>query len=489
MIEIEVKKHDNFSVEFKTSFITEKKIKNTNDFKINTWVFIPNSLDINRSTYPKELFYKDVKTNLRLITPVYYLDEILSSKEQPMARFKIGCKKLIQNPESKEAKDNFSYSTKMLLCIIKSALRRHMITIKEAKNEEEVIEFTERFVSEIRIICKEYREEWVKINRSEIEQRTKNYYLFGDNFLGNIIEQYSFKVLRLYEKERVFDFIKPLIIKLIEEEIEYRKNRGFLLLEKGNHEQNSLVILERNALKKFIESDLFLHTVKKKDGVYAEQFYYSIAAGIAMIFATVISFFAQRRFGSLTADLFIILIVSYMLKDRIKDFMRYYFTSKLSKKYFDLKLKLSIRNQEIGFIKEAFDFIEEEKLPDSIIAMRNRTPLVEAENQTYDEKIMIYRKWVNLSKNDMKKYKEYRLAGINDITRFNLINFVQKMDNPSLPLYIPNEEKGYTTMQGTRVYPLYFILQCETETTTYFKKYRFMFNREGITSIHEFDMK
>ncbi len=75
----------------------------------------------------------------------------------------------------------------------------------------------------------------------------------------------------------------------------------------------------------------------------------------------------------------------------------------------------------------------DEKIPDEVKAIRARSPLVEAENQVYDEKIILYRKWVKLSKEDIEKYKEYRLSGINDITRFNLMNYTQKMDNPHIP--------------------------------------------------------
>lgn len=43
-----------------------------NDFAINTWIFLPNSLDINPATYGKEDFYRDVKSNVRFITPIFH---------------------------------------------------------------------------------------------------------------------------------------------------------------------------------------------------------------------------------------------------------------------------------------------------------------------------------------------------------------------------------------------------------------------------------
>ncbi len=45
MIDIKAKIHDKFSVEFKVGFVADGE--RGNDFAINTWIFLPNSLDIN----------------------------------------------------------------------------------------------------------------------------------------------------------------------------------------------------------------------------------------------------------------------------------------------------------------------------------------------------------------------------------------------------------------------------------------------------------
>lgn len=485
MIDTEVKIHDKFALEFKIGFITDNKPKDINEFRINTWIFVPNSLDINRSTYKKTDFYRDVKNNLRLITPVYSLEEILKAGRGPLPRLQKALDELVTNPSDEIKTESFVYQVKMFVCIMKSALRRSVRIIQRTATDDKVVSHIETYIQSIKEITLRYREMWEELSSPEITKQQREYFLFGDDFLGNIIEQYTFQIIQFYGESTVFEQIKPGLHKLIEEEIAHKKKRGFMLLEKGREKHNSLVITQRNILKKFVESDLFLQIVKKKDGIIAEQFYYSVAAGIAMIFATVISFFATQRFGNFTTDLFIILVFSYMFKDRIKDMARYYFASKLGKKYFDTKLKLSIRKQEIGWIKEAFDYIQEEKLPDEVREIRARSPLVEAENQFYDEKIMLYRKWVNLSREDLEKYKEYRLSGINDITRFNLVNLTQKMDNPYIPLYLSNPEKGIEEIQGNKVYSLYFIIHCQSDEDEYYKKYRILFDRNGIADVSD----
>lgn len=485
MIDIQEKVHDNFSLEFKIGFITNKNTEDINEFRINTWIFVPNSLDINRSTYTKESFYKDVKNNLRLITPVYTLKEILTEGRGPLPRLQKALEALLEEPLDEIKIESYIYQVKMFVSIMKSALRRNVQDINNASEDQIIISNVKNYVSDIREIKFQYRELSELLSLSDTTKEQRDYFSFGDDFLGNVIEQHTFQLMRKLKGSSAFDEVKPFLYQLIEEEKAYREEKGFMLLKEGDEKHNSLVITQRNILKKFVESDLFLQIIKKKDGFMAQQFYYGIAAGISMIFATVISFFATQRFGNFTTDLFLILVFSYIFKDRIKDVMRYYFSSQLGKRYYDSKLKLSIRNQEIGWIKEAFDFMEEDKIPEEVRAMRARSPLVEAENKVYDEKIILYRKWVTLSRDDLEKYKEYRLSGINDITRFNLLNFTQKMDNAYIPLYLPDEENGFMTIEGKKRYSLYFIIQCKSESNEYYKKYRVLFNREGISDVSE----
>jgi hypothetical protein len=485
MIDTEVNVHDKFALEFKIGFITNKDRTDINDFRINTWIFLPDSLDINRHTYRKTDFYKDVKNNLRLITPVYSLEEILEPGRGPLPRLQKALDAMAVDTGNEALTESFAYQIKMFVCIVKSALRRHVQVINSTTTDEKAAFHVQAYINNTRKIALQYRKKWDKLMLPNMTKGQRDLFSFGDDFLGNIIEQYAFMIMKILKGKPVFETVKAELYKLIEDEKAHKKKRGFMLLEKGNEKHNSLVITQRYILKKFVESDLFLQIIRKKDGLFVRQFSYSIAAGIAMIFATLVSFFATLQYGNFTTDLFIILVFSYMFKDRIKDMVRYYFSSKLDKKYFDSKLKLSIRKQEIGWIKEAFDFIEENKLPDEVRSLRARSPLVEAENRMYNEKIILYRKWVNLSEEKIEKYKEYRLSGINDITRFHLINFTQKMDNPYIPLYISNAEKGYEPIQGNKVYSLYFIIQCQSEEDEYYKKYRILLDRNGISDVSE----
>ena len=81
-----------------------------------------------------------------------------------------------------------------------------------------------------------------------------------------------------------------------------------------------------------------------------------------MVFATVVAFAFQRRFGNFSGPLFVALVVSYMLKARIKELARYYFAHRLGRKYLDNTADINIKEQPIGWLKEGMDFISDGKV-------------------------------------------------------------------------------------------------------------------------------
>lgn len=487
MIDIKVRIHDKFSFEFKISFIaTRKSIENDiNEFSINTWMFVPNSLDINRSTYSKEQFYRDTQSNVRLITPIYRLKDIYASENSPLSRLEKAFENLLIDTTSEEKLSDYTFQIKMFSSIFKSASRDRAYFIIEEKDENRVLELVREYIHDMTSIVRHYRRLESIVNTSSITEDQRQYFMFGDDFIGNIVQQQTFRMMRGLENRLVYAKIKDSLLALVNSENQYKQTKGYSLLDTTDPSNNYLVVMRRGILKKFIESDLFLYTKKSKDGALAEQFYYGIAAATSMIFATVVSFSAQLHYGNFTTPLFFALVISYVFKDRIKDLMRYYFSTQLGKKYFDTKRELEIQNKKIGWTKEAFDFAPESKVPAEIMSIRKRTPLVEAENKIYNEQIILYKKLVNLSSSSINRYKGYQFVGINDVTRFNLTHFIQKMDNEYIPIYIPDDQDGYIKMTSEKVYALHFILRCQGHENLYFRKFRLLFNRGGIKEITE----
>ena len=131
------------------------------------------------------------------------------------------------------------------------------------------------------------------------------------------------------------------------------------------------------------------------DGFWAstsgELLYYSIAAGVAMIFATGVGWATQVRYGNITLPLFIVLVISYMMKDRIKDLMRFYFAHRLVNKYYDKKAPIKIGNGKCGELKEGVDFISGSKIDPEVMRLRSEGAAFSEESGILEEKVLLYR--------------------------------------------------------------------------------------------------
>ncbi len=475
MIDIDVKIHDRLSIEFKVGFVVRRKLKH-NDFAINTWIFFPNSLDINPTTYDKSSFYRDVKSNLRLITPRFLLREIAGGRAVPLHKLRKAMKDMAADPTRTNTRE-YEYQVKMFAAIFKSAQRDAAAHVSLADGNDRT-ELLEEYIKNVRAITTEYRALRPIINTHTVSPTVMEYFAFADEFLSNAIQLTAFSLLEELGPQ-------PALTALIADEDAYKQVHKYLTATAGDPVNNRNMVFRQGVLKKYVESDLFLVSQRKKDGRIAEQLLYSIAAGASMVFATAISFWGQLRFGSVATPFFFALVISYMLKDRIKDVLRYYFAHSLSHRYFDNKTRIGIKDTEIGWIKEAMDFVDEQKVPQHVNELRDRSSLLEAENRTYDEKIILYRKLAHIDREAMEHNNEYRIAGVNDIMRLHFNNIVEKADDPTVAVPLLDEQGNVKVVDGEKIYLTNIILQLRYDDQIKYKRYRVILTRNGIVDIEE----
>lgn len=480
MIEIHKKIHDKFTIEFKIGYNVDTD-SNINTFSVKTWIFMPNSLAINRATYPSDLFYRDIKVNTRLITPNFLLNEIAQDDSIPINNLRETFM-LLSGSTNDYNVSSYEYNVKMFLAIVRSSVRDTAHQIKNVKNITDVNTLVTDYERNLRHILSEYRKLRSIIFIPTINEDILNIYTFGDEYLSNMIDYYTFKIVLRHNSEQN---IEELLLKLITDERNYRIEKNYLILDKNSKNNNREYVFRMNILKRFVDSDLFLVAKKKQDAMIAQQVYYSLAAGISMIFATAVAFSFQQRYGTYTMPVFMALVVSYMLKDRIKDLMRYYFSNKQRTRYFDNKTSISVGETPLGWSREAFDFISEKMINKDVLAIRNRSPLLNAENKYNKEEIILYRKMMQLNKNVLDDLDSYPTVGVNEIVRFNLSHLVQKMDDPKSIFNMVGDDGKIEEVAADKIYYINYIFHLEHNKQNTYKRYRIVATRNGIVDIEE----
>lgn len=473
MIEVKTKVHDQYSIEFKMGFVTDGQ---ESDFTVGMWIFVPGSLDITPATFTKAEFYRCVKSNVRLITPRFRLGEIARGPAYPL------------NSVRNASPEDYDYQLKLFCAIVKSAIRDERELILKALGgsgsvisgksgsvesgpeeygEISPVTLAKRYASDVRTILDEF---WKLPDNS--------CHRYCGEFLCNIICSDTLSL-------PIETLCKDDFLALLNHVQDIRMKHGYATVNPDDKAGNKNFVHRRGVLKKFVESHLYLRVPKKRDGFVMEQALFSVAAGLAMLFATVVAWAFQRHFGNLTWPLFIALIISYMMKDRIKELMRYYFAHRISDKHFDNKARIGLHSRIIGSLKEGMDFIRYGKVPDDVRQLRNRSHICEAEDEFIDENVILYRKRVHLDLAKMQSCSNYKLEGINDIIRFQVRPFLRKMDNPEVFVNRIDGNGKVISVPCSKDYFVNVILQYRYGDTTECKRYRLDINRNGIQSMEE----
>jgi hypothetical protein len=374
----------------------------------------------------------------------------------------------------------------MFVSIVKSALREEIQHILANTADNDFNYLIGELTGNIRSIAGNYRNLRRIINVPTVSRELMNYFHFGDEFLSNLIEQHAFKLIDgLTASNQLSDPVKENLLNLINAEVAYKREKGFPVVEKNSKDRNRELVFRLSLLKKYAENELFLNTSQRRDGIWIEQVYLSIAAGLSMIFATAVAFSFQQKYGNFTMPFFVALVVSYMLKDRIKEVTRYYFAHKLGRRFFDHRTDISLSEHKIGWSKESMVFTPEYKIPQEVLKIRDRSAILEAENRNNREQIILYRKLVRLNRASLNDCSQYPTSGMNDIIRFNVSNFIQKMDNPMVPLYVPGDSGNIEVIKGEKMYYINLIMQFRSEEQSEYKRYRIVLNRKGIREIEK----
>lgn len=486
MLEIHGKIHDKYTLEFKVGYSRGQRDMSASNFLMDTWIFIPDALYINDKTYSKSSFYRDVRTLVRLITPVYSLKQLGDPDEKPLSCLYEACRSFVEF-QTEEHEKSYEHHIKMFCSMMRSAVRKAVNMFYEQHNDVMQLEgFVASVVNDIRCVISSYRNIPKSVGLEHVPYEQRLYFEIGDEYLCRVIDMHLFRAMdelkRRFPKNEAI--VRP-IADYLDSDLVYQSKKGFPLPKDQDKENNKGFLHRAGQLKKYIESDLYILAHKKSNTFMFQQLFFMFAAGLSMVFATVISFSFQQTYGNFTLPLFIALVVSYMLKDRIKDLMHYWFSSRLGSRFYDYKIKLALHGEPIGWGKEGFDFVSEDKVPREVRVHRGRVSGLEAGHCSLRETVIVHRHQVTLHGKQLSKLSHYPLPGVNEIIRVNLREFLRRTDAPHVSVYINEGQGKYHIVATEKVYYLHFVMRIKYDGVVSYRRYRIQLSRRGIKQMTE----
>ena len=425
-----IKQHGKKQIEVKQKIRITDKTKKLK-YRVDTFFIFPGALQITENNFKKEEFKHNLKCYLSL-----------SEQSPSLSGLRNELSELRLSPGQEEESDDFYRR----FCLkYKTALQESSRSLME--NQELSVEETEAFLQTVNKILKEFR----KIKSSQ-ENSDHLVQLLDklDEYL-TVVTAFCLRDL----SEVCIGEPRNKILSFWQEVEKYRASR-FPVESIEGESKESAFLMRWSFLKKFVQSSLFLDIRYKQGAPLLTHSIYGSAAALSMLFATVVAFFYQDRYGSLSRNLFFALVIAYIFKDRFKEIVRDWLSNVIFRRWIpDRRLFIFLGKKKVGCAKENFDFVSLNELPIS-----NKDILQEDARLLSDcfrqskltpyacDSIFRYSREITLSASEFPEE-----ACLIDIIRFNISEFLHNLGATSegLPFFCDNGKSP----KGEKLYNIY----------------------------------
>jgi len=456
-IEGRLEQHDRNQFEVKLDY-TIDRAKAENRYEVNAYFFLPKNLGVDAQTYPKAQFYSDVQAHIRFKTPGLSLKDLARTEdgESPLGRIMGLLDSPCRGPARLDQQARLSQELRLIGCLMRANLRdqvrgicrRLRLTQFEAGAGDEldlVRSEIQALVQEARCVLAKYRLLRTSFAPPKFKASLSETYELVDEYMSLTIEGHWTRLLKGLE-----DVLAPgsavagekeLLAKGILDERSHRRGCGHESLPEVEGEGgNEKLVYRLGLLKKFVMSVLFLEITRDRDGHGPAHFIAALAAGLAMLLATVGSIFVQTIYAVNTLPFVAALTLGYIAKDRVKEWAKLYLSNKMAPWLSDYRVKIMDPTQGavVGSCRERVSMCGKQDLPAEVLSARHGPRLHSIEAQSKRETVMHYRKRITIYGRRLNGL-DGRADEINDIIRFNVSHFSTRMDDPVRSLFAFDE--------------------------------------------------
>lgn len=499
LIESRIGVHDSNHFEVKLDYRVDSKRKQSR-YRVECYLFVPRSLGINGHSYPREHFYSDVQGYIRFKTPVISLRTVADATDplSPLATIDSSIDALRFEPRSVAVRRRLSHELRMFGCIARVQLRDRVAILRRAVRRlpsgaerqaivaQDVCTLVDRFLADLRVLLRAWRQRRVEFIAGDLPPLVSETFAFTDEYLSQILEQKLTSLVAELGANEALAGVRTRLCEALLAERGYRKAVGYDGADDGDAE---LFIFRRSMLKKLVNSVLWLEISKQKHGRGLSDVGAAVAAGLAMAFALTITIVGSKWVLADTWAFVAAGTITYIFKDRIKDWLKGFFSSQTGRWLADYATQISdpVSGRDIGRCRESFTYLDPSEAPAQVLARRHSDSSSPIEPDAKPEIVIKYEKEVRLSSACLIERLHLADYEINDIMRFSMAQFLVRADDPiaMLPVYDPRTD-AVTHREFRKTYHinLVMVMRCDASSSVT-RRIRVVFDKHGIRRLEE----
>jgi hypothetical protein len=447
--------HDRNQLELKLAYLVPPNCKR-HVVVTEAFIFAPRTLGITRQAYPPERFFEDTTRFIRLKTP-----------DVPLADLAV-LERVEQLLDSSSDTRPAEWRVRLLGCVYRRAIRDSARVLTQ-RLDVLATEDIDRLARDLLAFVEQLQVAREHLKAVVLQPVHGTLGAVVDEFVSLVAEA---SCTRLVEGiDNAGDGLPSLVgvraraAEVAVEEYLHRRGCGYASYALEG-DANEGLPHRRRTLKRVISSALYLDIGHERAGDLAQNFVGMVSAAAAMLFAILVAVWAQLRWEMTAWPFILVMVLSYVVKDRIKEVIKGALGKRAKGMAPDVVLKVRVPSTGavVGLCREWFAVETPDTLDPEILRIRHIDHPEGLEEMGRPETVMAYRKEVALNAAGLQQGLA-NVEGLTDIIRFNLARLRRRMDAP-IELYtlVHPETHELVEVPCGRVYHLNIVLRTTTRS-------------------------
>ncbi len=489
----QVDRHGAHHLELELSYPLPRDVERTR-YGVELFLFTPVALGLNRERYGVSGFLHDVKSYTRCDLCALPLAKLLEAdcSISPLHRLDRLLRELTK--EGDLPAEKVLYELKMLVNLHHDAVRdlRDLFRrqVGAGLPESGIRDFLDGYLRDHRAFIAAVRAFYPRLVDPRVPEEARQALRLADESISIKAEKELHHLAEQIEQASgLADRLAGIEAAIAHEEA-YRRHMGFASVAGPEFSaQNEEYVYRESNLKKWAQSSTYMTVETSKTTVRIGHLVAGFAAALAMAFAVAAALVTQMFYDMNSLPWAILIVFSYILKDRIKEMVRNALINLVPALVADRVVKLTDPRGRgaVGQSRERVRFFTSDQAPAEIRALRDRRS--DSFRAILPPEQVIQFSKALLLKSGQLLANHQRVVGIKEIIRINLVSWLDQMDDPVDELFTldQGQRKVVKTMRVYHVNMVVRLTESAIDQAKALFKYRAILTRNGIERVEAVD--